>query len=60
MRRFITFIVLSLTCVALIHLIHRLFNLGEVDTLIVVLPVVFMYIGTYGLTIPCVKSKDKE
>ena len=60
MKRFITFIALSLTCVVLIHLIHRLFNLGEVDTLLIVLPVVFMYIGAYGLTIPFVKSKDKE
>jgi hypothetical protein len=60
MNRFLTFVVLTLVTLGLIKLIFVLFGLGEMDWLIICLPILILYYGTYGLTIPFVKSKEKE
>ena len=60
MNRFLTFVVLTLVTLGLIKLILVLFGLGEMEWLIICLPILILYYGTYGLTIPFVKSKEKE
>jgi hypothetical protein len=60
MNRFLTFVVLTLVTLGLIKLILVLFDLGEMEWLIICLPTFILYYGTYGLTIPFVKSKEKE
>jgi hypothetical protein len=60
MNRFLTFIILSIVTLALIKLVLVVFDLGEMEWLIICLPILMLYYGSYGLTIPFVKSKDKE
>jgi|TARA_B110000116_G_C16600604_1_gene474826 hypothetical protein len=60
MKRFLTFAVLTIITLGLISLIHNLFDLGEMSWIIIVIPILIMYSGSYGLTIPFVKPKDKE
>jgi hypothetical protein len=60
MNRFLTFVVLTLVTLGLIKLILVLFDLGEMEWLIICIPIFILYYGTYGLTIPFVKSKEKE
>ena len=61
MKKFLTFAVLVFVTLVLIKLIHVLFNLGEVTWLATSIPIVMLfYYGSYGLTIPFVKGKDKD
>ena len=60
MKRFLTFAVLTIVTLGLISFIHVLFDLGEVDWVAIGIPVVILYYGSYGLTLPFVKSKEKK
>ena len=60
MNRFLTFVILTIVTLALVKLIYVLFDLGEMEWLIICIPIFILYYGTYGLTIPFVKSKEKE
>ena len=60
MKQFLTFAVLTIITLGLISLIHNLFDLGEVSWLIIVIPILIMYYGSYGLRIPFVKPKEQE
>jgi hypothetical protein len=60
MNRFLTFVILSIVTLGLVKLIYVLFDLGEMEWLIICIPIFILYYGTYGLTIPFVKSKEKE
>jgi hypothetical protein len=60
MNRFLTFVILTIVTLALVKLIYALFDLGEMEWLIICIPIFILYYGTYGLTIPFVKSKEKE
>lgn len=60
MKRFLTFAVLTIVTVGLISFIHVLFDLGEMDWLVIGIPIAILYYGSYGLTLPFVKSKEKE
>ena len=60
MKKFLTFAVLVFVTLMLIKLIHVLFDLGEVSWLIIVIPILIMYYGSYGLRIPFVKPKEQE
>ena len=59
-KRFLTFAVLTVISLGLIKLIHMLFDLGEMDWLVIAIVIVMLYFGSYGLTIPFVKPKKKE
>ena len=37
-----------------------LFDLGEMDWLVIGIPIAILYYGSYGLTLPFVKSKEKK
>ena len=60
MKRLLTFAVLNVIVLGLIKLIHMLFDLGEVDWLVISVPIVMLYYGAYGLNIPFVKAQKKE
>jgi hypothetical protein len=60
MERLLTFAVLNVIALGLIKLIHILFDLGEVDWLVISVPIVMLYYGAYGLSTPFVKAQKKE
>ena len=60
MKQFLTFALLTIAALAGIKLIFVLFSLGEMDWQYFIIPIAMFYFGSYGLTIPFVKSKDKE
>ena len=52
-------VVLSIVTLLLIKLIYIIFNLGEMNWLVIAsAPIIMLYLGVYGF--PFVKSKDKE
>jgi len=60
MKRLLTFAVLNVIALGLIKLIHMLLDLGEVDWLVISVPIVMLYYGAYGLNIPIRKSAEER
>ena len=58
MKKFIGFALFAVVTVVSIHLICRLFDLGEPGDIVLWVPIAFLYMAFYG--IPFTKQKEKE
>ena len=60
MIKFLIFALCSVATIVLIHLILKVFNLGEASIAADIVPIFIIYCCFYGASIPFSKTKDKE
>ena len=60
MKKFLIFALCSVATIVLIHLILKLFKIGEASIATDIVPIFIIYCCFYGTNNPFSKTKDKE